>query len=171
MLVIFSHGKESGPWGTKIRQLAETAKALGHEVESLDYQDTMDPDQRAERLLSRLRKLTSTGVSAKDIVLVGSSMGGYVTLQAAAKVDVAGSFLLAPAIYMPGYEAKAPRHQLPNLTIVHGWQDDIIPVEHSLRFAQAQQAELHLLNDDHRLVTHLSRVNAWFAEYLQRFTA
>lgn len=29
MLVIFNHGKESGPWGTKIKVLAKTAEALG----------------------------------------------------------------------------------------------------------------------------------------------
>jgi hypothetical protein len=37
MKVIFSNGKESGPWGTKIRTLADIAKAHGHEVDSIDY--------------------------------------------------------------------------------------------------------------------------------------
>ena len=35
--VVFSHGQDSGPWGTKITALAETARAEGYEVESVDY--------------------------------------------------------------------------------------------------------------------------------------
>ena len=50
MKVYFSHGKESGPWGTKIRRLAPIAEAAGYRVESIDYTDTMDPDRRAARL-------------------------------------------------------------------------------------------------------------------------
>ena len=34
--VVFSHGKESGPWGTKIAALADIARAEGYEVESVD---------------------------------------------------------------------------------------------------------------------------------------
>ncbi|MFT6901716.1 MAG: hypothetical protein ACJAXS_001915 [Colwellia sp.] len=37
MKVIFSHGKESGPWGSKITKLANVAKELGFGVDSIDY--------------------------------------------------------------------------------------------------------------------------------------
>ena len=37
MKIIFSHGKESGPWGTKIKRLANVAKRLNCSVESIDY--------------------------------------------------------------------------------------------------------------------------------------
>ncbi|MDQ7048472.1 MAG: hypothetical protein Q9M92_02600 [Enterobacterales bacterium] len=38
MQVIFSHGKESGPWGSKIKQLAEIAISFSFQVQSIDYQ-------------------------------------------------------------------------------------------------------------------------------------
>jgi len=37
--VIFSHGKESGPWGSKITTMSKVAEQLGFRVESIDYQD------------------------------------------------------------------------------------------------------------------------------------
>ena len=54
MKVYFSHGKESGPWGTKIKRLAVIAEERGCAVESVDYTDTMDPDLRVERLRIRI---------------------------------------------------------------------------------------------------------------------
>lgn len=162
--VIFSHGKESGPWGTKIKRLAATAKALGCTVQSIDYSDTMDPDVRVQRLTEHLQ-----GLDLSKVILVGSSMGGYVTLQAAKDHPVHASFVLAPAIFMPGYEHTAPTSPLSNLTIVHGWDDEIIPVEHSIRFAKTQNCELYLLPDDHRLIKSLERIDAYFRDYLQRF--
>ena len=75
MKVIFSHGKESGPWGSKITAMADVAKSLGCEVDSIDYSDTMDADVRADRLIDLLK-----AEGSEDVVLVGSSMGGYVAV-------------------------------------------------------------------------------------------
>ena len=49
--VCFSHGKESGPWGSKIKCLAKVAERCGFAVESIDYQGIGDPDERVEKLL------------------------------------------------------------------------------------------------------------------------
>ena len=57
--VCFSHGQESGPWGTKIQALGEVARAVGHAVESLDYQGMDDPQARARKLIAWCR--TSVG--------------------------------------------------------------------------------------------------------------
>lgn len=51
LTVYFNHGKESGPWGSKISKLAEVARKKGFAVESIDYQDLPDADPRVERLL------------------------------------------------------------------------------------------------------------------------
>ena len=50
-LVVFSHGKESGPHGTKIRVLSGIAEKHGWATDSIDYTDMMDPDERVTRLL------------------------------------------------------------------------------------------------------------------------
>jgi hypothetical protein len=79
MKVYFSHGKESGPWGTKIKRLAAIAEDLGCAVDSVDYMDLTDSDLRVERLLEVLANEND------EFVLAGSSMGGYVSLVASAE--------------------------------------------------------------------------------------
>jgi len=46
--VVFSHGKESGPWGSKITALAAVARERGAAVESVDYQGIEDARVRVE---------------------------------------------------------------------------------------------------------------------------
>ena len=72
-LVLFAHGKESGPWGSKIQHLAAIARRLGAQVVSPDYGDLPDPDARVARLLALPLP------AHERLVLVGSSMGGYVS--------------------------------------------------------------------------------------------
>jgi hypothetical protein len=86
MKVYFSHGKESGPWGTKIKRLAAIAEDLGCAVDSVDYRDLTDPDLRVERLLEVLAN------ESNEFVLAGSSMGGYVSLVVSAEVDAEAVF-------------------------------------------------------------------------------
>ena len=95
MDVYFNHGKESGPWGTKITALAAIARQKGFRVVSLDYSNRLDPDIRVEELLN-LRLPDS-----EFTVLVGSSMGGYVATVASQIITPVGLFLMAPAFYLP----------------------------------------------------------------------
>ena len=158
--VIFSHGQESGPWGTKIRAMAECVKELGCEADSIDYQGIADPADRVAKLLRECATIDD------KLILVGSSMGGHVATAAAAELDAAGLFVLAPAFYMPGYEALTPPPPEMPICIVHGWHDDIVPVDNSIRFARSCAATLHLVDGDHRLTANIGEIN----EYLQQFT-
>jgi pimeloyl-ACP methyl ester carboxylesterase len=142
--VVFSHGKESGPWGSKIKSLADVATALGFAVESIDYQDLSSPDARVERLTKYITPHKG------DVILVGSSMGGYVSLVTAASVPVKGVFLLAPALWLPGYDVQHYDFTGPTF-IVHGWQDDITPMSSTLNYAEEKQAQLLCVRDGHRL--------------------
>ncbi len=162
MKVYFSHGKESGPWGTKIKRLAGIAQDLGYTVESIDYTDLMDPDLRVERLLEVLT------AEEDSFVLAGSSMGGYVSLVASGSVAAQAVFLMAPALYMPGYEGGNYRSRTSQIEIVHGWSDDIIPTEHSIRFAQEADCTLHLVSGDHPLNSSLEIVASIFEQFLLR---
>ena len=49
-------------------------------------------------------------------------------------------------------------------SVVHGWRDDVVPYEHSVRFALSCKAALHLLESDHRLHNQL-RVIQYLFEY------
>ena len=161
MQIWFSHGKESGPWGSKIKRLAAVAKEYGYQVDSVDYTGLTDPDLRVERLLSRLQ-----GNSDGTTVLVGSSMGGYVSLVAAEQIAVTGLFLLAPALYLPGYKMEEFSSDYPFMEIVHGWSDDVIPPENSIRFAQQKNCSLHLIDGDHRLNSSIATVENIFRGFL-----
>jgi pimeloyl-ACP methyl ester carboxylesterase len=159
--VCFSHGKESGPWGSKIAAMAELARDRGLEVESLDYRGMDDPAARVAKLVAYCKPLQ------KPLVLVGSSMGGHVAAAASAQLgDVRGLFLIAPAFYMPGYEALTPVPRAARITIVHGWRDDVVPVDNSIRFARERNAGLHLIDGDHRLTDHIFEINRFFDWFL-----
>jgi predicted esterase len=157
--VVFSHGQESGPWGTKIRSMAAMVEELGCKAESIDYQGLADPTERVEKLIAECRTIDDV------LILVGSSMGGHVATAAASSVDAAGLFVLAPAYFMEGYEELTPPPPDIPICIVHGWHDDIVPVDNSIRFARRCKATLHLVDGDHRLTENITEING----YLKRF--
>ncbi|MBT8434915.1 MAG: alpha/beta fold hydrolase [Gammaproteobacteria bacterium] len=160
MKVVFSHGKESGPWGFKIKRLAEIARQQGCDVDSIDYTDLMDPDLRVERLLAALE------AEADEIVLVGSSMGGYVALVASETVAAEGIFLMAPALYMAGFKRQQHDSRSSRIEIVHAWSDDVIPAEHSIKYARDADCTLHLVSGDHALNGVIETVERLFRSFL-----
>lgn len=85
-------------------------------------------------------------------------MGGYVSLVAAQTNKSLGVFLLAPALFMTDYKQQAYTTNLNYLEIVHGWPDDIIQVEHSIKYAKQAQCTLHLIDGDHRLNSSIKEV-------------
>ncbi|HZF25563.1 MAG TPA: alpha/beta fold hydrolase [Steroidobacteraceae bacterium] len=158
--VVFSHGQGSGPWGEKITAMAEMARSEGFEAESVDYQGIDDPNDRVTRLLSFCKDLRGS------LVLVGSSLGGHVATAASRLLQARGLFLLAPAFYMPGFEQQTPKPAECPITIVHGWRDDVVPVENSVRYAKQHKATLHILDGDHRLVENIPQINYLFEYFL-----
>lgn len=164
MNIILSHGRGGSPQDKLIAHLAREGAAHGFATHRVDDQDTHNPDTRAERLIARLRE------NSAPHVLVGFSMGGYSSVLAAEQcANVHGLFLIAPGLYLPRYKQSRYRNDLPNLEIVHGWDDDVVLYEHSLRFARESNAPLHLLPGDHLLGAQIPTIRALFARYLQRF--
>ena len=162
MTVVFSHGKESGPWGSKITAMAAMVRDLKLEAVSVDYRGMEDPAQRVAKLLQ-----TGAALGA-PLLLVGSSMGGHVSAAAAARLRPRGLFLLAPALYMKGYEEFTPQEVACPTAIVHGWHDDIVPVENSIRWAREHRAALHLLDSDHRLEDQIEAILRLLRAFLEK---
>ena len=160
--VYFSHGKESGPWGDKIKRLAQVAEAKGFVVYSIDYSGIADPDLRVQKLLA------SCTSGPGYLILVGSSMGGYVATVASETLKPQGLFLMAPALYLPGFSNQDPVPRAELTAIVHGWKDELIPVEHSIRFAQKYGAQLHLIDGDHRLINQIPFIASVFSSFLDK---
>lgn len=163
-LVHFIHGKESGPWGSKITYLAQIVREMGYDVDSIDYSSTFDPVKRVQMLAESHAKRSAT-------YLVGSSMGGWVALTGSAAISVNGLFLLAPAVYMDDY----PLHDVgcPGnaIEIVHGWHDSLIPYQNVVRFSQEHNCTLHLVDDEHRLQRRLDQIGEYLRGFLKRMAA
>ena len=157
----YAHGKGTAPWGRKSSALLPVAEQAGFAVESIDFTATEDPDERVAMVLEHRPR------AAGRLVLVGSSMGGYVMANAANELKADGLFLLAPAIGIPGYPAY-PTPTTEHQEIVHGWRDALIPPEAVMTFAQRQRARLHLLDAEHDLNDHLPTLQHLFEDFLRR---
>lgn len=158
--VVFSHGKESGPWGSKITAMAAVVRDLKLTAESVDYRGLDDPDERVRTLIAAAAQFEP------PLVLVGSSMGAHVSAAAAARLRPRGLFLLAPAFYMPGYEQYTPQEVACPCAIVHGWRDDVVPVDNGIRWAREHAAALHVLDSGHRLEDRIDAICALLRGFL-----
>lgn len=169
-LVIFSHGLDSGPQSRKNECLRPVAERLGWSTVAVDDRDIHDnPPVRVDRLVERI------GACTQPPILVGSSLGGYVSVSAAERARVAGLWLMAPALFMEdryeganpplsAREAYAPMSR--RISVIHGWNDDIIPWQNSLKFAEQHQAGLHLLAAGHRLENMLPTLEYLLTDFL-----
>lgn len=162
---MFSHGKHSSPLATKITALRPIAEAQRWTTRAIDYQGVNDAAQRLEMLLAELQ--THRG----RLVLVGSSLGGLVSVLASQQLNLAALFLLAPAVYWPGFEHLNYACKAELTEIVHGWHDDVVPVDGSIRLAREHSATLHLLDDDHRLLGRLDEIEKIFEQFLLKVDA
>jgi pimeloyl-ACP methyl ester carboxylesterase len=160
--LILSHGKESGPNASKITRLDQIAAIRGHSCERPDY----GTEASASARLSQLHALIDAGPSPGDVVLVGSSMGAYISAIASVTKPVRGLFLMAPPVFFRGLE-PALRLQCAHVTIVHGWADELIDSSEVVAFARAYQAKLVLVNDDHRLSNSMPALEHEFRLFLE----
>lgn len=158
--IYFSHGKDSGPKGSKIEYLNSIAKEMNFKTESIDYRLTKDPDHRVNILLNSYNR------SDENIILYGSSMGAYVSLAASETIKPKGLFLCAPALYLQGYKVKDFANLNIPITIVHGYKDIVVPYKNSVKFAEKHQCELHIINDDHSLYYSKNVISFLFKEFL-----
>ncbi|WP_166212786.1 hypothetical protein [Cognatiluteimonas telluris] len=166
---ILCHGFESGPDATKVTALSDVAQRLGWTHERPDFSD-LDAIRDAGPLgdvaarLQRLVGLSRTAVARGPLVLAGSSLGAWIAGHASLQVPVAGLFLMAPPIVLdPAHPLQAAR--VPT-SIVHGWDDELIPAAQVVEWAHARRARLLLVDDSHRLSAHVDASADAFAALL-----
>lgn len=82
--------------------------------------------------------------------------------------NLRGLLLLCPAFDLVGYPLHRPAQALPGAAIqlIHGNQDDVVPLSHSQRAAQDWGAALLTLEDDHSLHTSIVRICEVLAQRL-----
>ena len=155
---ILCHGFESGPDATKVTALADVAERRGWSQARPDFTDLDamrekgplgDVVARVERLLTLAREAAATG----PLVLAGSSLGAWIAGHVSLQVPVAGLFLMAPPIAL---DAAHPLQAIQAPTsIVHGWHDELIPSTDVIEWARERSARLLLVDDSHRLSSHV----------------
>jgi alpha/beta superfamily hydrolase len=155
---ILSHGFESGPDATKVTALAVVAERYGWTCERPDFTD-LDAKREVSDLgdvgarLQRLLALARSAASKGPVVLAGSSLGAWISGHVSLQVRVAGLFFMAPPIRLdaahPIDAAEVPT------SIIHGWDDELIPASDVIAWAQPRRASLLMVDDSHRLSAHV----------------
>ncbi len=145
MQVVFLHGLETGPYGTKYHAL----RGVVPDLLAPDCEGIFDID---ERLAVIERELAGKN----ELLLVGSSFGGLAAVLFASRHPerVIGCVLCAPAV--EHLDIGTLRHLPVETVILHGRQDDVVPLAASealaARFATAR---LLVVEDGHRLASSL----------------
>lgn len=169
--IILSHGSDSGPDATKVSVLAAFAESLGWKTQRPDYRSDDLPGYagsvapRVERLIAAIDTLDAPPI------LVGSSMGSFVSGLASLQRPVAGLFLLATPSEIPGYrQAFDLAEGVPTL-LYHGWRDDVCPPEGVISFSARRRLPLIVVDDDHRLSDSVDRIVDQFGLFLTSLAA
>ena len=149
-MIIFAHGMEGTPNGSKIRSLREA----GFEVLAPDFQGM--PLAERVNLLQRICEEHRD----KSVVLAGSSYGGLAASIVAMSMPDAfrGLLLCAPALHLeePPIDDETVLIAPDGLktAIIHGIDDDIVPISCSIEYAECSGEDIvafHRVSDGHRL--------------------
>jgi hypothetical protein len=157
--VLFIHGQESGPHGTKAQRLAERFTTSTPQMETSDFEGCV------------ARQADEIARFQPDLV-VGSSFGGAVAVALLQRGLWRGpTLLLAQAALELGLRAELPAGV--RVWIVHGTRDDVVPPASSERLARSGSpglVSLFLVDDDHRLSASVAdgRMLAWVRALLER---
>ncbi len=145
MKILFLHGLESGPHGSKYQAL----KKVFGDVLAPDCSGVQDEKERLHIIQQEIKN------SEEPFLVVGSSMGGLMALllQKENPLHIAGMVLCAPAIHRPA-ATDLNLNDLPPTIVIHGTQDDIVPVEASQPFGD----RLITVDDDHRLANSMEEI-------------
>ena len=166
--IILSHGSDSSPEATKVSTLAMLAESLGWPTQRPDYR-AADVRGHAGSVAPRIARLRAT-IEELDAppLLVGSSMGAFVSGLVSLDVAVAGLLLLATPSGIPGYARQFDLRTDGPTLLIHGWRDDVCPLAGVLSFTGNRRLPLLVLDDDHRLGSSMDMIAAQFLHVLDQ---
>lgn len=189
--VVYSHGRLGSPWyGFKIEALRPVALKLGINMISIRYPEDMQVTEMEEKLFNVIKDDVNI---PGDLVMLSSSRGAYISTRISQKIidlfqkegdrfdddkklprrHLLGQFLIAPAFYIKAdyYPDQNPA-PAPNLktAIVHGFDDNVINCENSIRFSKLFKAQLYLVEGGHRLNSQRDRLCLLFESFLNDCT-
>jgi len=167
-MIYYIHGYLSEPNSAKGTLLKQ---ALG--VIPIKYRDCKPEDlvvsDCVERILAQVKE-------DKEVVLIGSSLGGLLAAKTARETKVKQLMLLNPAI-IPTHVDITKIKDIPqsilkemqderlfkekiqsNIFIVAGTMDNTVPNDWVVEFAKAQEATIMFLHDDHSLTQNMEKL-------------
>lgn len=165
--IILSHGSDSGPEATKVSALARIAESLGWSTLRPDYRED-DARGYAGSVAPRIERLVAAMRDApRPLLLVGSSMGAFVSGLASLQAPCDGLFLIALPIEITGCPQRFDAVRgIPGF-LAHGYHDDLCPADAALAFARERGMPALMLDDDHRLANHVTVLERQFRLFLE----
>ncbi|MEO7013728.1 MAG: hypothetical protein ABI127_05410 [Dokdonella sp.] len=151
--IILSHGLESGPDATKVTALARVANQLGWSSIRPDYRD-LDASRDVAAITARAARAVTAAPTEGRVIFAGSSMGAFISGFASMQRQCVSLFLMALPVGIKGYAFDYKAAKVPT-ALVHGWRDEVCPVNAVIEFARDRGDTLHLVDDDHRLGAHV----------------
>ena len=140
--LIFLHGQESNSQGSKARLLRQ----LFPKMLIPDFTGTLE---------ERMAALYPILGNESGWTIIGSSFGGLMgaLFTCQRPQQVRKLVLLAPALTLPEFSASLPAPVDVPTIILHGTQDDIVPLEPTRKLAAQvfRNLEHHSVEDGHRL--------------------
>jgi predicted esterase YcpF (UPF0227 family) len=134
-----------------------------------------------------LLKIISQIKNDKEIILIGSSFGGFLSLLTAKKLNqVKKLILLNPSIIPPKIDIKKlknmPQRILKDMKdirlfkdrlnceiyIILGSEDNVVPNSWSIEFAKSQEANILFLNDDHSLSKNMNKLPQIIKKFINK---
>lgn len=185
--VIYSHGRFGSPWyGFKIEALRPVALKMGINMISIRYPEEMSIEEMEDKLFNTVQDDVNV---PGDLVFLSSSRGAYISTRISQKVidlfntepvrldddkilpkrNVLGQFLIAPAFYIkPDYYLDPNPTPAKNMqtTIVHGFDDNVINCDNSIKFAKQFKSQLYLIEGGHRMNSQRDRLCLLFESFL-----
>lgn len=159
--VIINPGASGDAGSPKMLRLAAVARSMGFQVHLLECTQIPNPEERVSALLS------SEVATHSHLILVGSSMGGYVAAIASETLVPLGLFLIGPALYLEPYKNLNPEPRAKHISIVHGWHDTVVLPSNAYRFAEQFRADIHFIDSDHSLNAKVEHIGCLFGLFLR----
>ena len=183
---VYSHGRFGSPWyGFKIEALRLVALKNGINMISVRYPEEMPVVKMEQKLRSTVKDDVNV---PGDLIFLSSSRGAYLSTRVSQEIvdyyatesvrmdddkvlprrHVLGQFLIGPAFYIkPDYYIdQNPTPANIKTTIVHGFDDDVISCENSIKFSKLHKCQLYLIEGGHRLNSQRDRLCILFESFL-----
>jgi len=173
----YIHGYQSSPQGDKGILFKEKLNAT-----AIKYRDV-----KPEKLMIAdcLKSIKKTINNDKNVILIGSSLGGFLAANTAIyNTNIKKLILLNPAILPPETNIDEiqdlPKRILKDMInerlfkdtikseiiIIRGTKDEVVPDKWIYEFASSQEAIIKFLHDDHRFSKNLKKLPDIISNFL-----